>query len=442
MDFKIPSYVNNIIDKLEEKGHSAYIVGGSVRDLLIGKEPNDYDVATSADTNQIEDIFSSFKTLEVGKQFGTLVIVQEDGIVEVTSFRKDGDYLDGRRPERVFFSKNLKDDLSRRDFTINALAYNKKTGIIDYFNGKEDIKNKIIRTVGQAKDRFSEDYLRIVRAIRFASQLGFTIEDETLEACKKYSKNIKNISQERIFIELSKILLSEKPSIGINLLKDTNTLEEIIPELIETIDFDQKNPYHDKDVYKHTLCTLDRVEAILHLRLAALFHDIGKPRSFSLSENGQGRFYGHDKLGSQIASQALKRLKASNEIINKVFLLVGNHMGHHNEYSDKGLKKLLSKMGDKEIFNLINLQKADKFCSRENQDIGFLLEREIKIKEIIKKEEPYKKDQLQINGNDLKEIGYKEGKIIGEILDSLLEKVIENPDLNQKEILIKIVKNI
>ena len=183
MEFSIPAYVERVLNRLEENGFSAYIVGGSVRDMLLGKTPSDYDVATDALPEEIEEVFGEYKTIEVGKKFGTIVVVQEEGNIEVTTFRQDGEYLDGRRPEQVFFSKNLKDDLSRRDFTINAMAYNKNTGIIDYFNGAEDLKNSIIKTVGSPEDRFKEDYLRIIRAVRFSTQLGFSIEENTFNAC-------------------------------------------------------------------------------------------------------------------------------------------------------------------------------------------------------------------------------------------------------------------
>lgn len=440
MVFNIPRYVKKIIKKLEEKGYVAYIVGGSVRDLLIGKEPSDFDVTTDAHPDEIEKIFSDYTTLEVGKQFGTVVVVQDEGIVEVTTFRADGEYIDGRRPEKVYFSNDILEDLSRRDFTINAMAYNEKTGIIDYFNGRTDLDKKIIRAVGNPEHRMKEDYLRIMRALRFASQLAFSIDNSTFEACKLYHANIAQISIERIREELFKIILSQKPSYGIRLLEGTKILEVILPELIATIGFNQHNPNHDKDVYEHTLCVLDNTLPILHLRLAALFHDIGKPLTFTKDENGVGHFYGHDKLSVIMTKEILKRLKSSNELIEKVTILIDKHMSQHDNIGEKGLKRLIAKTGEEDIFTLLELQKSDRLCSNSNSDIADLLEREKRIKEILEYKEVYEKNQLAIDGKDVIELGYKQGKIIGEILDYLLELVLENPELNDKEELIVIVK--
>ncbi|NLK44802.1 MAG: HD domain-containing protein [Tissierellia bacterium] len=440
MEFTIPAYVERVLDKLKENGFSAYIVGGSVRDMLLGKTPSDYDVATDALPGEIEELFGEYKTIQVGKKFGTIVVVQKEGNIEVTTFRQDGEYIDGRRPEEVFFSKNLKDDLSRRDFTINAMAYNKETGIIDYFNGAEDLKYNIIKTVGKPEDRFKEDYLRIIRAVRFATQLGFTIEENTLNACKLYSKYLSNISMERIQEEFFKIMTSDKPSLGIRLLKDIGALEVFLPELMEAVGFNQRNPHHENDVFDHTLCVIDRVEPILHLRLAALFHDIGKPHTLTIDEEGVGHFYGHDKLGAKMSKAILKRLKASNEIIDKVSLLIDRHMTQHANLKAKGLKRLLARMGEEEIFTLLKLQKADRSCSNRNAKIDDLIEREEKIKEIIERKEPYSTKHLAINGDDLIKLGYNEGRIIGEILNYLLKRVLEDPDLNEKEKLIQIAK--
>lgn len=438
MELSIPAHIELILNKLKKNGYKAYIVGGSVRDMLIGKSPSDYDIATDALPDQISQLFKEFKTIEVGKKFGTVVVVQREGNTEVTTFRQDGEYIDGRRPERVFFSKELKDDLSRRDFTINSMAYSKEAGLIDYFHGVEDLKKDIIRTVGNPKDRFGEDYLRIIRAIRFATQLDFVIEPKTYEACKKFSKFLKNISEERIQEEFFKILLSKKPSIGIDLLMDIGALEVFMPEITDTLGFDQRSPYHDKDVYRHTLCVLDNTPSVLHLRLAALFHDIEKPHTLTVDEEGMGHFYNHDKLGAETARKILKRLKTSNDLIGKVSLLVENHMNRHDDLKEKGLKRLLNKMGEVEIFTLLELQKADKLCSKVGAVIDELIQREKDIKSIIENREPYCTNHLAVNGDDLIEIGYNQGKIIGDILKYLLKIVVDNPELNEKETLIEI----
>lgn len=441
MDFNIPEYVENIINKLEEEKYEAYIVGGSVRDLLIGRDPSDYDVTTNALPEEIEEVFKEYQILEIGKQFGTIIVIQEEGIVEVTTFRLDGEYINGRRPEEVYFSRSLKDDLSRRDFTINAMAYNKKAGLIDPFEGRGYLNNKLIKTVGDPDKRFKEDYLRIIRAIRFATVLEFFIEDDTYESCKKYGEKLLEISIERVRDEFFKILLAKHPSYGMRLLKDTGILEVILPEMVKTIGFNQHNPYHDKDVFEHTLAVLDNTPPNLNIRLAALFHDIGKPDSFTLDEEGVGHFYGHDKLGANMSKEILIRWKSPNELIHKVSILIEKHMTQHDEFGEKGLKRLIAKVGEKEIFNLLELQKADMIGSKDDYDLSSLIEREKIIEDIINSKEVYEKKQLAIDGNDMIELGYKEGRIIGEILDYLLEEVLEDPKLNNKEDLVKIVKN-
>lgn len=440
MDFNIPEYVENILTILQENGYNSFVVGGAVRDMIMGKEPSDYDVNTDALPDDIERVFKEFRTLNVGKRFGTVVVVQEEGFVEVTTFRSDGEYLDGRRPNEVFFSDELKEDLSRRDFTINAMAYNSEKGLIDYFGGIDDIEKKIIRTVGNARDRFSEDYLRILRAIRFATQLEFEIDQETKDGCKLYGKNILNISGERISSEFFKMMVSEKPSYGIRLLKELEIIYLLLPELTNSIGFNQYNQYHDLDVFEHTLCLLDRVRPVIHLRLAALFHDIGKPYTFTRDEDGTGHFYGHNLVSAKIAWEILLRLKASNKIIKKTAMLVEKHMTAYDNFGEKGLKRLLAKVGEEDIFILFELQEADRLCKNENRNIDDLIERREKIEEILNKSYVYEKNQLAIDGNDIIKLGYNEGKIIGEILDYLFERVLEEPEKNNKEDLIKLIK--
>ena len=433
MKINIPDYVQLTIDILEENGFEAYIVGGAIRDILLNKTPMDFDIGTNALPEEVEKIFYNFKPISVGKKFGTIVVPQKKRNVEITTFRNEGVYKDGRRPEWVNFSSNIIDDLSRRDFTINAMAYSKKTGLIDPFNGKVDLENKTIKTVGSPEKRFKEDYLRILRAVRFSTELGFNIEENTFNAGKKQSKNISNISQERIRDEFFKILLSETPSKGIKILEKMEILNIILPELVETIGFDQKNPHHEKELYFHTLCVLDNVPPILNLRLAALFHDIGKPYTQTLDNEGIGHYYNHDKIGGEITKNILKRFKASKDLIEKTIVLVVEHMNHHNNFSEKGLKRLINKISKEEIFNLLNLQKADIKCSNKNASIDHIIEREKKVREILENKEAISIKDLDINGKDLIEMGFGEGKIIGDILDYLLEKVMEEPELNEKE---------
>lgn len=439
MEFCIPDYVDNVLNRLNKFGYEAFIVGGSVRDLILGKEPADFDITTNAKPDEIEEIFREYKTLLIGKEYGTVVIVQDEGNIEVTTYRLEAEYIDGRKPSKVYFSNDIQEDLSRRDFTINAMAYNKTDGLIDLFNGRADLENKIVRTVGNPIERFKEDHLRILRAIRFATQLGFYIEENTYDSCGKLSKSLKNISIERIREELFKILLSERPSYGIRLINELDILKIIIPELVDTVGFDQHNPHHERDVFEHILCVVDNTPPILEIRLAALFHDIGKPHTFTIDEKGIGHFYGHDKVGVEIAEDILTRLRCSNEMIKNVTNLIREHMTHHANLKDKGLKRLIGRVGKDNIFNLIELQKADKICSNIGVDIGFLFERERQIKRILDNNEAYEKKQLEISGYDIINLGYKQGKLIGEILDYLMERVIEEPSLNHRDRLIDIV---
>lgn len=440
MDFYIPDYISTILNRLEEEGYKSYIVGGSVRDLILGKTPHDYDITTSATPDEIQRIFKDFKTLAIGKQFGTVVVVQGENNTEITTFRLEGKYLDGRRPSEVSFSDDIYEDLSRRDFTINAIAYNEKEGTVDPFNGQKDIEDRIVRCVGNPIERFREDHLRILRAVRFSTQLGFEINKDTYNACKDLSSSLNGISVERIREELFKILLSENPSYGIRLMKDLNILEIVIPELIDAVGFDQKNPNHDKDVFEHIMCVLDKTPPILSVRLAALFHDIGKPHTLSIDEKGIGHFYGHDKLGAKIAEKILLRLNLSRELIDKVTIMIKEHMSHHNNMKDRGLKRQISRVGKDNIFNLLELQKADRLCSSDDVDITFLFEREKEIRRILDSNEPYEKSHLKIDGNDIIDLGFEKGKIVGEILNYLLERVMKNPELNEKEKLKEIIR--
>lgn len=440
MKINIPDYVQLIINMLENKGYEAYIVGGAIRDILLNKIPMDYDIGTNALPQDIEEIFCDFKTISIGKKFGTIVVSQNEGDVEITTFRQEGDYIDGRRPEWVNFSSNIIDDLSRRDFTINAMAYNIDSGLVDPFGGEKDLEQKVIKTVGYAEERFQEDYLRILRAIRFSTQLKFIIEEKTFNAGRKYAPNISKVSAERIRDEFFKILLSDAPSNGIKSLEKMRILEIVLPELINTIGFDQKNPHHEKDLYYHILCVLDNTTPILSLRLAALFHDIGKPHTQRIDQEGIGHYYGHDKIGAKMTKDILKRFKASNELIEETTILVKEHMNHHNNFSEKGLKRLIRRVGENKIFNLLALQIADIKCSNKNATIDHIVQREKKIKRILDNQEAININQLDINGHDLIKIGFNEGKIVGDTLEYLLEKVMEDPELNEKEKLKELAK--
>lgn len=320
----IPSDANEIIHTLQNHGHSAYVVGGCVRDSILGRIPHDWDICTSATPNEMLEIFKDKRVIETGLQHGTITVVVNGEPYEVTTYRIDGAYSDNRRPDSVTFTDNLVEDLRRRDFTINAMAYNDTEGLIDPFNGLEDIKWQKIQCVGSVKDRFSEDALRILRAIRFASQLDFTIMPSTDWEIHQQYKNLENISIERINSEFCKIASSDSFCVQLLLYKDVFSL--FIPELKDMIDFPQNNPYHDYDVFGHTIHAIEHCESKdLTIRLAVFFHDFGKPHSYQDGEDGIRHFKGHGKVSAEITDNIMKRLRFDNETRNNVVELVYYH---------------------------------------------------------------------------------------------------------------------
>ncbi|NLM43908.1 MAG: HD domain-containing protein [Clostridiales bacterium] len=439
MRLNIPHFVMSILNRLTDNGHEAYIVGGCIRDILLDKEPEDWDVATSALPHNVMEIFRDKKVISTGEKYGTVTVVEHDDKVEVTTFRSEGGYSDSRHPDWVSFGDNVVDDLSRRDFTINSIAWNHIKGIIDPFGGMEDLNKGIIRAVGNPPDRFSEDALRMIRAVRFASNLNFVIEDETLKAIKNLASTIKNISIERIREELFKILAGPSPSYGMNILMDAGLIEFMLPEMMMTIDFRQNNPYHYMDVYQHTLCVLDNCPPLLHIRLAALFHDIGKPYCYTEDAKGIGHFYGHDKKSVEIAIKTLKRLKSSNKLIKKVSLLVEHHMKYYKRNERYKIKRLIGEIGKDNIFDLLSLQKADAMCKNKPELIDNALEMENTVEDIFSRNEPIDLKDLAINGEDLIKSGFNPGVEMGKILNELLDMVIKRPELNNKETLLEII---
>ncbi|HGM3195587.1 TPA: CCA tRNA nucleotidyltransferase [Clostridioides difficile] len=434
IDIEIPKKVDYIIKELEKNGYEAYVVGGCVRDCLLERIPNDWDIATSARPEEVVEIFK--KTIPTGIQHGTVTVLIEHEPFEVTTYRIDGSYSDGRHPDSIEFTNNIVNDLSRRDFTINAIAYNAKTGLVDPFNGYEDIQNKCIRCVGNPIDRFEEDALRMIRAIRFSAQLNFKIAEGTKQSIHKKVNLIKNVSMERIQTEFNKILVSD--SSKLNLLKSTGLLKFIIPEICELEDVTQHNPYHIYDVQKHTLIATEVIEDELYLKLTMLFHDLGKKVTKTTDKNGVDHFYTHSRESVKIAKKILKRLKYDNYTINKVLILIQYH-DYKIEPKRKIIKKLLNKLEDVELFeDLIKVKWADILAHNPKymkQRILNLIDCEKEFKYIIKQKECFNRKNLAINGKDLMSIGVKPGKDIGYILNKMLELVIDNPELNEKEIL-------
>lgn len=432
----IPDFAKKILKLLNEHNYKAFIVGGYVRDYLLGIETLDIDITTDATPNEIENIFkSTYKTIPTGIKYGTISVIVDNHTIEITTFRSENFYEDNRHPEKINFEKSIEKDLSRRDFTINSLAYNYTDGLIDLYNGIEDLENGIIRSIGDPNERFREDSLRMMRAIRFASKYDFKIERYTFEAIKNFSNLIENISTERINKELTKMLLEKQPSKAINLLYETNLLNYILPEIEIMVGFDQKNPYHIYDLYTHSLKTLDNTLPILESRLAALFHDTGKIETQFFDENGIAHYYGHNKISVEIARKALKRLKYSNKVINLTLKLIEKHQINPMQITDKGIRRLINYIGIDNINLLANLQYADSSASSIKGNMLFTN----KVQKVLKEKKPFSKKNLQINGHDIMKFGIK-GKNIGIALDDIMEIVLENPDENDKVELLKYIK--
>jgi len=448
MKNKIPIQVVKILEELEKNNFEAYIVGGCVRDLLLEKEPKDWDVATNAKPEEVQKIFldsfyeNDFGT--VGVKVEPFMINGKEGrehdVIEITTYRIESKYSDKRHPDQIKFAKTLEEDLSRRDFTINALALklkNNETEIIDLFDGQKDLKNKLIRTVGSPNERFSEDALRMMRAVRFSSVLEFSIEKKTLESVKKNSNLLEYISRERVKEELEKIILSDNSSEGIDLLHQTGLNNFIIPELEKGVGVKQ-NRHHIYTIYKHSILALKYCPSPkLEVRLASLLHDISKPQT----KRGEGEFstfYNHDHVGARVAEKILERLRFSRETIEKVRLLIDNHMFYYNpdEVTESSVRRLVQKVGLENMKDLIDLRIADRLGSGTPKAKPYKLRH---LEYIIDKisHDAISVKMLKINGNDLiKELKLKPGPKIGAILDVLLSEVIEDPEKNTKETLL------
>ena len=440
MNIKLPSGVSYIIRELNRNRHEAYVVGGSIRDALIGLVPKDYDITTSANPEEVMRIFK--KTIPTGIQHGTVQVITSDGMYDVTTYRSEGDYRDNRYPTNVIFIDDLVEDLKRRDITINAMAYNTEKGIIDPFNGTEDIKGRIIKAVGNPTERFKEDALRILRAVRLATVLDFNIEENTLQAIVETMDGLRFISVERIREELDNILLSDNPSRGISLLYHLGLMKYVLPELMPIAIFNQFNPYHDKDVLNHTLEVLENTPKNLAIRLAALLHDSGKPSTFTVDEKGIGHFYDHEKISAQISKLALSRLKYDNKTVNTVNKLISFHMVSLETKNELKLKKLINNLGKENISALIDLKTADFIAKPDSgsSKLYEVAEFRNRVLQIIERKDPLSVKDLAIDGNDILNLGVKEGRLIGKVLSELLELVLKNPELNKSDILLNIVK--
>ncbi len=440
-NIEIPQKVKNIINKFLENKAEIYIVGGACRDLLLGRKVNDWDFTTNLPPEEMKKLFP--KNSFYNNNFGTFSILgKDDEIFEVTTFRTERGYSDGRHPDEVKWGKSLKEDLERRDFTINAIAIkvlDNELSIVDMFSGQKDLEKKLIRTVGNADDRFKEDALRLIRAVRIAGQIGFSIEEKTLKSIQKNAKLINNIAGERIRDEIFKILISDKPSNGINLLKDSGLLQELMPELINGINMTQKG-HHIDDVWTHNLKTLDNCESKNPVtRLAALLHDVGKPKSMK-GEGEKRTFHNHEVYGSRIAVSIGKRLKLSNKELDQLFRLVRWHMFTVQEtQTDKAVRRFIRNVTLDYIDEMIAMRRADRLGSGAKETSWRWELFKKRIVEVQK--QPFAVKDLKIKGDDVMEIlKIKPGRRVGEVLEAIFKEVEQKPELNDREVLLEKIK--
>ncbi len=426
------------VEMLKKSGFSAFLVGGSVRDRLMKRPVHDIDIASSALPREAMKVFESNTVVPTGLKHGTVTVIFENVPVEITTFRTEEGYQDNRHPDKVVFSKNILDDLSRRDFTMNAIAEDENGVLLDPFGGKGDIERKIIRCVGNPETRFCEDSLRILRALRFSSVLGFSIEKKTAQSIRDCRSLLENLSPERISSELSLLLCGKNaPAV---LLSYPEVFGVVVPLLSPMVGFVQHNRHHRFDVFEHTVNVLKNVRPVPYMRLAALFHDCAKPLCFSLDEKGEGHFYSHAPKGAAIAKNELIRLRFDNDTIEKAVKLIKIH-DSPIECSEVAVKKKLRRLGEKTFFDLVELQRADNLAQSEEfrfrqKNFDYL---EKTAKEVLEENECFSLRSLAVNGNDMLSLGFF-GKEVGDVLNFLVEKVIEGKLENKKEALIEEAK--
>lgn len=437
---KLPEKVKYIIDTIMKAGYEAYAVGGCIRDCVLLREPSDWDITTSASPYQVKQLFR--RTLDTGIKHGTVTVMLDREGFEVTTYRIDGKYEDKRHPKEVTFTRSLTEDLKRRDFTVNAMAYNEKDGLVDLFGGLEDIGRGSIRCVGDPLKRFSEDALRMMRAVRFSAQLGYKIEEETANAIRILAPDLKRISAERIQTELVKLLISPHPD-DLRIAYETGITKAVLPEFDLCMTTRQKNPHHCYTVGEHTLAAMRAVRPDKVLRLAILFHDMGKPLCLTTDEEGVDHFYGHPAASEEIAGRVLHRLKFDNDTIYMVKKLVK----HHDQYIEpqpKSVRRAVLRIGE-DVFPLLlevkaaDVQAQSDFLREKKQqnlkDVGMVYQKILEEKQCVSLR------MLAVNGRDLMEqAGMKPGKELGEVLNELLDLVMEDPARNTREYLLGVAK--
>lgn len=435
MTMDMPKNVDTAINLLQSAGFEAYAVGGCVRDSLLGKTPNDWDITTSAKPEDMKSVFADFHCIDTGIKHGTVTVVIDGEPLEITTFRLDGEYEDNRHPKSVTFTSDLGADLGRRDFTVNAMAYSKKTGTVDLFGGQNDLKNKIIRCVGDPDRRFNEDALRILRALRFASALDFEIEEKTAQSLLKNCALLGNISEERIAKELLKLVCGKGAK---RILTDfAPVLFEILPELQPMYKNSHDNPHHCYDIYEHTLIAVESIDPEPTLRFAMLLHDCGKPAVKKFDENGVAHFYGHQRISAEISAQILARLKVSNKFRDEILFLVSNHDRWELYENTEKMPRYLSKFGLDGVLKLLKVMRADVLA--QSPEYRYRLDQIADAEEIAKNLAAQKPclslSELQINGRTLMDIGIPQGRKLGAVLAQLLDEVIDGVTKNTQEAL-------
>lgn len=432
MKIVLPERAKLVIKTLEDNGFECFAVGGCVRDSLSDNEVHDWDFTTSATPQEIISCFSGYTTIDIGKKYGTICVVIDEESFEITTYRTDGEYEDSRHPEFVSFSKNLKDDLSRRDFTVNAMAYNDRVGLVDEFDGLTDLKYGVVRCVGEPDVRFSEDALRIIRALRFSSTYGYSIEAKTGKSILDNKEKLSNVSSERVVVELNKLLCGDHVDFILRRYKDV--IATIIPEISIMFNFDQKSLHHNRDLWRHTVCAVKNTPKSYVLRTTMLLHDLGKPMTVSTDKDGHCHFHNHPKLSAAMATTILKRLKYPTAFINTVNLLIENHDNRLTPDSAT-VKRCMRDLGAENTKLLLSIQRADILAQS-------LYKREEKIKtldavckeyeRILASNECYCLNSLAVNGKDIIHLGVSSGELIGKVLKKLLDKVIEGELKNEK----------
>ena len=437
MHISIPKHASDIIKTLSSHGYEAFVVGGCVRDSILGKEPADWDITTSALPEQVKALFP--RTIDTGLKHGTVTIMMDKIGYEVTTYRIDGTYEDHRRPNDVTFTSSLREDLMRRDFTINAMAYNEEKGLVDLFGGIQDLNDRIIRCVGNPTERFDEDALRMFRAVRFAGQLNFNIEKETLAAIEAQHAFLKDVSAERIQIELLKLLISGHPEM-IRAAYETGLTSVFLPEFDRMMETPQNNPHHIYSVGDHTIHAVETIAPNPILRLTMLLHDIAKPETRSTDENGIDHFYDHNEAGAVLSKTILRRLKFDNQTTQMVTTLIAHHDIRFNDALGTGRKhvrRVIHSVGENLFPYLLDVMEADISAQSDFmrlKKLTALKETRQAYHEILAANDCLTLKNLKINGNQLKAVGISEGKIIGAILNALLSQVLNNPEIGRAHV--------